>query len=222
MLCARATPWPDLATLPVGARLPLALVLDIAHISTTSLTGAARVDAQKGIAGGTFTFRPSPVSGAAAHLRLFVLHERDRMPSIKGRIRVTRLGHRGEFLLALALLDIAQCYRLAWPSPETQASAVTQFLAHFLPLPVWGAIWGAVGVVCLVQAFMQTDRYAFAAASALKVGWAAVHIVAWIGGVSQVWWSVAIWLVFARVVHVIAKVPNQPDQAVRQHMDGAP
>ncbi|MEV8637807.1 hypothetical protein AB0395_39785 [Streptosporangium sp. NPDC051023] len=136
------------------------------------------------------------------------------MPSIKGRIRITRLGHRGELLLALALLDFAQCYRLTWPSKETLASTTTQFLANVLPLQVWGVIWGLVGVVCLAQAFMRTDRYAFAAASGLKVGWALVHIAAWVWGVPQVWWSAAIWLAFARLVHVIAKVPNQPELVV--------
>lgn len=123
-------------------------------------------------------------------------------------VRLRHPGVRGEFLLALALIDIAQCYRLTDPSAETLASPTNQFLATVLPLPVWGAIWGAVGVVLLVQAFMATDQYAFVAASMLKVGWAIVHAAAWVWGVPQAWWSVVIWLVFARVVHVIAKVPE--------------
>ncbi len=131
-----------------------------------------------------------------------------------------RVGIRGEFLLALALIDVVQCYRLTVPSVETLASPTNQFLAAVLPLPVWGAIWGAVGVLCLVQAFMPRDEYAFVAASALKVGWAIVHAAAWVWGVPQAWWSVVIWLVFARVVHVIAKVSEQPVRVVSN--GGAP
>lgn len=129
------------------------------------------------------------------------------------RIR-RRVGVRGEFLLALALIDLVQCYRLTLPSEETLASATTQFLGSLLPLQAWGAIWGAVGVLCLVQAFQATDRFAFAAASMLKVAFALAHVAAWASGVPQAWWSVAIWLVFARVVHVMAKVPERPDTVV--------
>jgi hypothetical protein len=125
-----------------------------------------------------------------------------------------RVGARGEFLLALALIDIFQFVRLTWPSPETLDSPTNEFLASLLPLPVWGAVWGAVGAICLVQAFQPRDRWAFAAASMLKVGWALANAGAWAWGVSSAWWSVVIWLVFARIVHVIARVPEQPDLAV--------
>ncbi|GAA3416250.1 hypothetical protein GCM10018952_44340 [Streptosporangium vulgare] len=124
-----------------------------------------------------------------------------------------RVGVRGEFLLALALVDIGQCYRLMFPSAETLASPTNQSLASWMPLPVWGAVWGVVGLLCLVQAFMASDRIAFAAASFLKVGWALANLAVCAWGVSQAWWSVVIWLVFARIVHVFAKVPEQPDPA---------
>lgn len=124
-----------------------------------------------------------------------------------------RVGVRGEFLLALALVDAGQCYRLMFPSAETLSSPTNQFLAVWLPLPVWGGIWGVVGALCLVQAFMASDRFAFASASALKVGWALANIGAWWWSVPQAWWSAVIWLVFARVVHIFAKVPEQPDPA---------
>ncbi|MEV7013259.1 hypothetical protein [Streptosporangium sp. NPDC051022] len=121
-----------------------------------------------------------------------------------------RIGIRGEFLLALALLDVCQCVRLCWPSPDTAASPTSQFLSSLLPLPVWGAAWGVVGVLCLVQAFQCRDGWAFAAASSLKVSWALANGAAWAWGVPQAWWSVIIWLAFARVVHILAKVPDQP------------
>lgn len=141
------------------------------------------------------------------------------MPAQRGRTVVgrvwrlrRRVGIRGEFLLALALLDFVNAYRLIWPSPATVASPTSQFLAGLVPLPVWGVVWGAVGLLCLVQAFAAYDRWAFAAASALKVLWALLHVAAWVWGVPQAWWSVVIWLAFGRVVHTIAKVVERPIQ----------
>lgn len=122
-----------------------------------------------------------------------------------------RIGRRGAFLLTLALLDTGQAARLTWPADTTLASPTVQFLAGVAPLPLWGAAWGAVGALCLLQAFQTADRIAYSAASALKVAWALVHIGAWVSGVSQAWWSVIIWLVIAGVVHVIATWPEYPD-----------
>lgn len=119
-----------------------------------------------------------------------------------------RVGVRGEFLLALALMDFFNAYRLIFPSAETRASPSIQFLAGLLPLPAWGAVWAGVGLLCAVQAFALHDRWAFTAASALKVGWGVLHAAAWVWGVPQAWWSVVIWLAFGRVVHTIAKTPE--------------
>ena len=127
------------------------------------------------------------------------------MVTLLSRIQ-RRIGIRGEFLLALALLDFFNAYRMMWPSVETRASPTMQFLAGLLPLPAWGAVWGAVGLLCAVQAFALYDRWAFVAASGLKVAWAVLHVAAWLWGVPQAWWSVVIWLAFGRVVHTIAKV----------------
>jgi hypothetical protein len=122
-----------------------------------------------------------------------------------------RIGRRGAFLLALFLLDTGNAARLTWPSRETLASPTVQFLSGVAPLPLWGAAWGAVGALCLIQAFMTSDRVAFTSASALKVAWALVHVGAWLAGVAQAWWSAVIWLVMAGVVHVIATWPEHPD-----------
>jgi hypothetical protein len=121
-----------------------------------------------------------------------------------------RIGRRGVFLLALALMDLANAARMLWPPPDALVSPINQFLAFLAPLPVWGVLWGAVGLLCAVQAFMVSDRAAFAAASALKVGWAILHAGAWVAGVENAWWSVAVWLTFAGVVHVIATWPEVP------------
>jgi hypothetical protein len=126
-----------------------------------------------------------------------------------------RLGRRGEFLLALALLDFGNAVRLIWPTQETLASPTSVFLTSWAALPVWGLIWAATGVLCAVQAFMASDQAAFGAASMLKVGWALVHLAAFATGASvQAWWSVLLWLVFARVVHVVGGWPDRNREEV--------
>lgn len=137
-----------------------------------------------------------------------------------GRAR-HRIGRRGAFLMALFLLDTGQAARLTWPADTTLASPTVQFLDSVAPLPLWGAAWGVVGALCLVQAFQVWDRIAFSAASALKMAWALVHIGAWLSGVSQAWWSVIIWLVIAGVVHVIATWPEHPETP-GGHLDDGP
>lgn len=132
------------------------------------------------------------------------------VPRLRGLWRCARrrVGRRGAFLLAMAVLDTGQAARLTWPSGTTLASPTIQFLAGVAPLPLWGALWGMVGVLCLAQAFQLRDRAAFSAAAALKVAWAAAHVGAWAAGVAQAWWSVIIWLVIAGVVHLIATWPE--------------
>jgi hypothetical protein len=62
-----------------------------------------------------------------------------------------------------------------------------------------------VGLVCLVQAFMLTDRFAFAAASLLKVAWGTVYLLGWVLGQSpRGYVSAVIWLGFAGWLAIIS------------------
>lgn len=119
------------------------------------------------------------------------------------------VGRRGEFLLFLALLDLLYGLSLLRPAGDGRQSAAARFLVAVMPLPAWGALWLAVGVVCLVGAFVPADRWAFAAAAALKVLWGAMFLIGWAAGVLERGWVAAtIWLVFALVVIRIASWPE--------------
>lgn len=112
-----------------------------------------------------------------------------------------RVGRRGACLLFFALLDAIVAASLT----SAPASATYQFLGQLMPLPWWAAIWVLVGVTCAVQAFMVTDRVAFAAASALKVVWGLAQLIGWVfDAIPRGYVAAAIWLAFAAFVQVIA------------------
>lgn len=119
------------------------------------------------------------------------------------------VGRRGEFLLFLTLLDVLYGLSLLSPAPAAGQSPTTRFLAEVMPLPCWGLLWLAVGVVCLAGAFADTDRFAYAAAAALKVLWGVMFAAGWLAGVVERGWVfAAIWLAFALFVVRIASWPE--------------
>lgn len=108
-------------------------------------------------------------------------------------------------MLFFALLDVVYALALV----GAPASGSYRFLASILPLPVWASLWAAVGVLCLVQAFMRTDRAAFAAASLIKVVWGVVQLLGWlIADLDRGWVSALIWLALAAFVAVISGWPE--------------
>jgi hypothetical protein len=118
-----------------------------------------------------------------------------------------RTGHRGAFLLFLAVLDILFGYSL-WATAAPQ-----RLLDLFLPWEAWGGIWVAVGLVCIAGAASVTDRWAFAAAAALKAFWAALAADEWLfQGAARGWVSAVIWLCFALTVLVVSSWPEPPPE----------
>lgn len=119
----------------------------------------------------------------------------------------TAIGRRGCALLFFSLLDLVYAASLV-NAPENGAY---RFLAGVLPLPVWAGLWAAVGLLCAIQAFMRSDRAAFAAASLIKVVWGIIQLLGWVlAGVERGYVSAAIWLALAAFVHVIAGWPEPP------------
>lgn len=118
-----------------------------------------------------------------------------------------QIGRRGCALLFFSLLDLVYATSLAADPPT--ANGTGHFLASMLPLPVWAILWGSVGILCAVQAFMRSDRAAFAAASLIKVVWGIIALIGWlIGEVDRGYVSAVIWLALAAFVHVIAGWPE--------------
>ncbi len=123
--------------------------------------------------------------------------------------RVT--GRRGLFLLFLALLDLLYGLSLWRPAAEAARSPSTRFLVEIMPLPGWALLWLAVGVACLVGAFVRrADRIAYAAAGGIKTLWGTVFLLGWLAGaIERGWVGATIWLAFAAVVvFIIAPWPE--------------
>lgn len=110
----------------------------------------------------------------------------------------TRLGYRGNFLLALACLDVF--YGLSFIDPDHQTLSTPAFIwrDRIMPSTAWGAIWISAGLILLVNAFLKQDRIGYGLAIAIKVGWAFISGVSWLtGDVHNGWVSMVIWGVFA-------------------------
>lgn len=122
-----------------------------------------------------------------------------------------RVGHRGSALLFFAVLDLVYCASLLFPSPRERHSPGLRFLADIVPLWVWAAAWGGVGLLCLSRSFRRRDAAAFAAAIGIKLLWAIVGMAAWLfGGVERGYLTTVVWLGFATLVAIIASWPEPP------------
>lgn len=127
-----------------------------------------------------------------------------------------RVGHRGACLLFFAVLDLIYGPILIVQDP-LPGSPVAYLAVNWPPLPVWGVAWTAVGLVCLVQAFMRRDQIAFACAMAIKFLWATAHLWALLDGAHRALASVIIWMWAVALVGVIATWPEPTDFPAARH-----
>lgn len=142
-------------------------------------------------------------------------HERDRDP-LTYRIR-ERIGRRGSCLLFLALVYLVYASALASAPPQSARNPSYAFLTVLLPLWAWALPWGLVGLLCGIQAFRVRDLVAFAAASALSVGWAVLHLSGWaLGMIDRGFVTAVVWAGFAAFIQVIAGWP----EPLRESDDG--
>lgn len=128
----------------------------------------------------------------------------------------TRLGRRGAALLFFTMLDSVYCYGLlTLPRPLAPFYA---WMNAVVPLSVWAAGWGLVGLACLLYAFRAYDTPAFMAAVSLKVGWGLLSFFGWIAGaVDRGYVSTVVWLGFAAFVFLIAGgIPAAPPRPPRR------
>lgn len=119
---------------------------------------------------------------------------------------VYRVGHRGAFLLFLALLDAIY----GW-SMFTIANASPQYrqLVLWFPWDLWGWTWIVVGVILLVGTFTRDDRWYYGIAATLKGVWAAAWLSAWMFEHAYLGWvSTVIWAAFAMLVVVVSSWPE--------------
>ncbi|MCG5214533.1 hypothetical protein [Streptosporangium sp. KLBMP 9127] len=116
-----------------------------------------------------------------------------------------RIGRRGASLLFVALVSTVVALSLMSPPREVLATAGYLVLDAILPLRVWAAIWLLTAVLCVGQAFVRSDRIAFACASAMMVAWSLIYIVGAFTGVNPRGWVLGgVWLAFGAWLTLIS------------------
>lgn len=124
-----------------------------------------------------------------------------------------RVGRRGQALLVFGFIDFVVAYSFLDPTYRTQAAALPAYRAMIetLPLGAWGWLWAAVGGICVVQAFARQDAIGFGAAIGIKVVWVLGFLTSWmVWDAPRGWIGAATWAVLARLVHLIAGWPEEP------------
>lgn len=120
-----------------------------------------------------------------------------------------RVGRRGTALLFFAMLDLIYAFSLAVPPARARQNPTTRFVDGIAPLECWATLWLAVGLICLAGAFAYRDRWAFAAAMALKVLWGVTMLLGWaLLGLERGYVAAIIWLAMAGWVFVISTWPE--------------
>lgn len=134
-----------------------------------------------------------------------------RLAALRGRI-----GHRGAYLLFLALLDAGMAYALITTGTALRHANVTgkpfEVLAHYgtvLPLDAWGGVWAGVSLVCLLGAFQRNDKIGYACACFVKTAWALMYLdLAIRNHYVQGWLAMLVWLAFAATTLMISSWPE--------------
>lgn len=124
------------------------------------------------------------------------------------------VGKRGRVLLFFGALDVVYAISLIVPDRATLGGPLFEWLGEIAPLWAWAALWAAVGVVCLWQAFCRRDSIGYAAAILLKLAWGVMCLGGWLfGGVDRGYVSAIIWLGLAwAVVWNVASWPEPGDR----------
>lgn len=121
-----------------------------------------------------------------------------------------RVGRRGAALLWFGLLDVVYAFSLFYPQPDTVQSPSTRFISDVLPLWAWGVAWLIPGLLCLTLAFsIHRDKFAFAAAMAIKLVWGVLFVAGWVlVGLPRAWLGGVIWLSLAAFVAILSGWPE--------------
>lgn len=128
-----------------------------------------------------------------------------------GKNLLHRVGRRGAALLFFSMLDVIYAISLAFPPEEAKLSATFKFIQLIAPLNAWAALWLAVGLICLVGAFLFRDRWAFTAAMGLKTLWGVTFGLGWLLlDLERGYVSAIIWLAMAGWIYIISTWPEPP------------
>lgn len=113
------------------------------------------------------------------------------------------IGRRGAALLILAAADAA--YGLALLAGYIPASIA----AELAPPSTWGTLWLLTAILLATAAFSPVDRLAFALATLVKFGWAALIVADLAEHGTEGGWGPAVpWLALAGLLLLISGWPE--------------
>lgn len=121
------------------------------------------------------------------------------------------IGRRGSALLFFGLLDCFYSWSLLALPPEAKQTPSYIFVEKIAPVEVWAGVWGVVGLICFVSAFLPSrkDFIAFTAAIAVFSLWGLVYMAGDIAGaIYRGTVSAIIWFAFALFVFLISGWPE--------------
>lgn len=131
------------------------------------------------------------------------------------RAATRRLGRRGAALGWFAQLDLLFALSLADPVQQAQLRAAPSYrIILYVDLRIWAAAWLVVGLLCLVQAWMVDDRWAFASQMTLLWTWAAFTVAAVGPQAPRAIIGAVIWATFGGFVLVLSGWPESPRNEV--------
>lgn len=131
------------------------------------------------------------------------------------RLRVlsnSRLGVRGSALLTLGLFHCLYSIQQLWPDNLWLDRGDTQWRSeHLFTSEVFGVIWAAVGIVCVISSFFRRDAAGYAGTVALFAFWAMTEIGAWADGQApRGYLSAATWATFGILTLILSRIAEQP------------
>lgn len=122
-----------------------------------------------------------------------------------------RIGFRGSALLLFALWCGGSAVRLARADEQLASTPTLAYLATIAPLPILAIPWAVATLLCLVCAFREEDKVAFAATAGVMIFWAFAYLVGGVQGViPQGAWAFIVQMVLAGFVLRLSRWPEPP------------
>jgi hypothetical protein len=122
-------------------------------------------------------------------------------------------GPRGWAMLVLALAALGRAADYLRPARVDSAPFVLREFASFLPVQVWGILWGFTGVVVLVSAFRKRQGFALGILASMSMIWAVIYTATaafgWAGDDTLRAWQGALgFLAFFVIVVALSRMIN--------------
>lgn len=132
-------------------------------------------------------------------------------------IRATRwflpYGPRGWAMLVFAFVAAGRAIDYMRPVRGDSAPFLLREFAAYVPVHIWGVLWGATGLVLLVCAFRKKQGMALAVLAGMSMIWAVVYVTTAVFGLAgddsvRAWQGALGFLLFFVIVVAMSRMIN--------------